>query len=255
MTPFEFPMHGIGTFALVGVIVFLGQVVYSSIGFGAALVSISLLSLFFGNLDLIVPFFLLLCLPVEAWVSLRDWKQLNFSSTWKILLAMSPFLVAGSFFLKHVEDGRLLFLMGIVVITTGIYYLKYEKKLHIKRAGPWLTLLTGAGSGLLGSLFGMSGPPLVIYYQSLSLSKSEFRVALISIFFGMGLFRAAVYSWMGFYSVPMIHAVLLFLPFSLCGLWLGNFMHHKINEAHFRKGISILLTLSGLLLVLKHCPI
>ncbi len=64
--------QGWGQYVLVGAIVFLGQFIYTAIGFGSGMVTISLLALLFGNINVFVPFFLLLCLPTELTVSFKD---------------------------------------------------------------------------------------------------------------------------------------------------------------------------------------
>ena len=239
---------------IAGVIIGLGQMVYAALGFGAGLFSITLLSLVYGEVAFFVPLFLLLCLPVEIWISIKDRKRINLSRTWKLLLVSLPFMVLGSFFLQTVSEGKLLFLMGFIVIATAMYYLKDKGEIQSSYAGWTGTLVAGSISGLLGSLFGMSGPPLVVFFKSLGLTKTEFRVALTSVFLVMGLTRGVIYAGMGLYSIPLLKMALPVFPFSLAGLWLGNWAHYKVNEALFRKLTSLVLMLSGLALVLKNWP-
>ncbi|HMA69491.1 MAG TPA: hypothetical protein VKN74_06430, partial [Candidatus Mcinerneyibacterium sp.] len=63
---------------LISLIIFLSQIIYSSIGFGSGMFAISLFTLFYGNIDYFVPFFILVCLPTEIFISIKDRKLINY---------------------------------------------------------------------------------------------------------------------------------------------------------------------------------
>lgn len=237
---------------LIASIIGCGQFIYAAIGFGAGLFSISILGLIFGDVSFFVPFFLILCLPVEIFVTFKDRKKILARQSWPILLVSLPFILFGSFFLKKASDTYLLLMMGLVVMAMALLTWSNPTILIPKRFHAMSSWFAGAIGGFLGSVFGMGGPPLVLYFKALGLAKSEFRVALTSVFLAMGLSRAFIYSAMGLYSLSMLRLMLICFPFVLLGLFLGDLAHARLSERIFKKVTSAILMLSGLLLVIKN---
>ena len=109
----------------------------------------------------------------------------------------------------------------------------------------------GSISGVLGSLFGIAGPPLIVYFKTKKVDKSYFRVVLLSIFLFMGFLKFIAYLAFGLYSEKIFISVITVLPFSLLGLYLGNLAHDIIPENLFKKFTSVILLISGVILIIK----
>jgi uncharacterized membrane protein YfcA len=243
---------GWDTYLITGLIVGMGQFIYAALGFGAALFSISVLSLIYGDVSLFVPFFLLLCLPVEISVTFSERSHIHYARVWPVLLIALPFILTGSFFLAQSSDSHLLFLMGgIVTLTAVTIWLnpEWSIKPEYRSISSWVA---GGISGLVGSIFGMSGPPLVLYYKSLGLSRQDFRATLTCVFLTMGLVRAVTYMVLGLYSATSLWLFAFAFPFALGGLYLGNRAHHRFSEDNFKVATSVLLMISGIMLVIEQ---
>jgi len=239
------------TVLLLGGILFFGQFIYAAIGFGAALFSVTLMSLVFGEVAFFVPLFLLLCLPLEVTVTWKDRKHVQFGRSWRILLVSLPFMILGAFFLARASDSWLQIGMGVLVIATSIYYLIDNRVFPILNRW-WVECLVGATSGVLGSMYGMSGPPMVLYFKSLNLGKREFRVGLTSLFLAMGMMRGLIYLTMGLITRTVGLWFIVLLPFVLAGLFVGNIAHTKLSENLFKRLTSVVLMFSGALLILQN---
>jgi len=235
----------------VGLIVALGQLVYAATGFGAGLISISLLALFFGDIDTYVPFFLLLCLPTETWIVMRQRKRSAPKNMVWLLAFIIPTLILGGFILKVASDKRLILGLGVLIVVIAVFYLFFEDKIVLKPKGRFFSAFAGATSGMLGSLYGMGGPPLIIYFKSLGLDKNQFRMSLLTVFFAMSLIRLVAYSFIGLFDRMIILSCAIALPFALLGLWAGNLAHRHIAEATFKQVTSSILLISGILVVIK----
>lgn len=244
--------QGWGQYVLVGVIVFLGQFIYTAIGFGSGMVTISLLALFFGNINVFVPFFLLLCLPTELTVSFKDREHIDFHRTGKFLLFIFPGLIAGAYLLKSAPDRGLVIWLGVIVSLLAVYYLFFEEKTTFTlKNRAWIPFFGGI-SGLLGGVYGISGPPLIVYFKALKMDKTSFRVALLSIFLAMSIFRTGIYAAIHLYTLPILTSTILALPFALLGVLTGMHAHHRIPEQLFRRITSVVLLASGILLLFKN---
>ena len=244
--------QGWGQYVLVGAIVFLGQFIYTAIGFGSGMVTISLLALLFGNINVFVPFFLLLCLPTELTISFKDRDHINFRRTGKFLLFIFPGLIAGSWLLKSAPDRGLVAWLGAIVTLLAVYYLFFEEKTTFTPKNPAWIPFFGSISGILGGVYGISGPPLIVYFKSLKMDKTGFRVALLSIFLAMSIFRTGVYATIHLYTLPILTSTILTLPFALLGTLTGMKAHHRIPEQLFKQFTSAVLLLSGILLLWKN---
>ncbi len=244
--------QGWGQYFLVGAIVFLGQFIYAAIGFGSGMVTISLLALFFGNINVFVPFFLLLCLPTELTISFKDREHIDFRRARKFLVFIFPGLIAGAFLLKSAPNRSLVAWLGAIVAILAVHYLFFEEKSTFTLKNSLWIPFFGSINGLLGGVYGISGPPLIVYFKALKIDKTGFRVALLSIFLAMSIFRTGVYAAIHLYTLPILTATILALPFALLGVLAGMQAHHRIPEHLFKQLTSILLLISGILLLWKN---
>lgn len=239
-------------FLLFGFIIFISQLVYAAIGFGSGMIAISMLALIFGKLELIVPFFIIVCLPTELYISLKDRHLINIKKTLWFTLIIAPPLFLGSYLLKESPGTLTLIMLGSIVVLLAIYYLFFEETLipELKHRG-WIPFFGGL-SGILGGMFGISGPPLIFYFKSIRLYKQEFRAALMSIFLPMTLFRITFYTTLGYFNKELITTSLSMIPCALLGLFAGAYLHHIIPEKLFKKITSFVLLLSGLMIILRN---
>ena len=235
----------------VGLIVFLGQMVYAGLGFGSGLITITLLVLFFGELKVFVPLLLILCLPTEILVTYENRKHIKLKERWGLLACMFPALLLGTFFLKSFNEQELLKGLGMVIALLAIYYLAFEGRFSTIPSKKVWEPLVGVLSGLLGAIYGMSGPPLIFYFKNLKLNKHQFRSLLMGIFLMMSLFRLAAYLLISVLTMQIFCLGLFCLPFALAGLWVGKKIYRKIPESMFKKITSLVLLVSGVILFLK----
>lgn len=237
---------------IVGLIIFFSQFVYSTAGFGSGMIAISLLTLMYGGLERFLPFFILLCLPTETAVTLKNRHRLKKSAFGGLVIAVLPTLLLGSLLLKHVKGNLLQFLLGLVIAGMALYYLAFEERLKPRFQHPAWLPAAGLVSGFFGSLFGVAGPPLIIYFKARGYTKTDFRLMLLSVFLVMSVFRILFYSMLGLYTARIVFSALVVFPFAAAGLGAGSFLHHRIPDALFRRLTSLILLVSGGCLMIKN---
>ncbi len=243
--------NSVGQLLTVAVLVLFAQFIYSAIGFGSGMIAISIYAILYGQIDVFVPFFLLLCFPVELFISYKERKKIDYKEIFWLSLFVTPPLILGVYLLKNFSGNGIVYLLGIIIAVLAVFYLFFEERLRFTfKSKLWLPMF-GAISGILGSLFGIAGPPLIIYFKTKRVNKSYFRVILMSIFLLMSVLRIISYSCFGLFTERMFISLLPIMPFSLLGLFLGNMAHHKISESFFKKLTSIVLLISGVILIFK----
>jgi len=198
--------------------------------------------------------FLLLCLPTEVTVTwqsrrLQDWRR-----TALVLAAALPTLALGAWLLDTIDAGLLAFFLGLLIVVLGFYYLLLEAHLRLAFTRRWHLPAASAVGGILGGLFGVAGPPLIVYFKSLRLDKDAFRAALIGIWLCMTCVKIPMYAGLGMYSARSLWWALILLPASFAGARVGMRLHRAVSEAAFRRFTSLLLIASGVLLAVRNAP-
>jgi len=63
--------------------------------------------------------------------------------------------------------------------------------------------------------------------------------------------RVIGYAWNGLYTSQVIWMVLILLPVLFAGMYTGHHLHIKIDQQRFNTVISVLLMISGIMLIMK----
>jgi uncharacterized membrane protein YfcA len=104
----------------------------------------------------------------------------------------------------------------------------------------------GVAGGLISTLFGgLAGPLYVTYFDSLRLAKGAFRVTVSTTLLTLSILRSAGYFATGvFRAEDLILVVAALLPAAI-GTLAGEWVHDRIEQRAFRRGVGVLLVLSG----------
>jgi len=228
-------------------IIFIAYIVKGLSGFGSGLVAIPLLA-FFLPITFVVPILGLLSYSGTMIQGLSLRKLV----VWKVILPLIPFTLLGIFialWLLSTIDARILvFCLGLFVLLYSIYSLLPIR--HF-RPGRYLIVFSGGFGGLVGALFGTGGPFYVVYLKTLDLNKSQFRATIASIFLIDGGARIVGYTNSGLYTPQVLTLFAILFPVLLLGMYLGNHLHIKINLHRFNQIISLMLLMSGVMLMFK----
>jgi len=104
---------------------------------------------------------------------------------------------------------------------------------------------------LVGTLFGTGGPFYVAYLQGRQLDKEAFRATFSTIFLLDGANRIASYALSGFLNERLFGILFWLAPMMVLGIFVGRRLHTNLSQTTFRRGISVLLILSGSILLFK----
>jgi uncharacterized membrane protein YfcA len=227
------------------------EAVYVLLGFGAGLIAVGSLALFMPELRDVVVMLLLVNLPAELWVVGSSWRRIEWRGVGMIFAGIVVGIPLGALFLKLGEPTFLLTLLGGVLVMAGSAFLGTPKQAG--RALPrWLAPPTGLISGLLTGLFGTGGPPLIFYYQLRGVDKTVFRGNLMALFLLMTVIRVPSYGALGLITGPRVVSAAAVLPAVLLGAFVGNSIHLRLDEASFRRVVSVALVLIGIVLLAQR---
>ncbi len=223
-------------------------------GFGGALLSIPLLALYYDikfvvSIECVLEVFLSFILVKEA---RKDFDRPRFR---RIVGGAFVGSWIGVFVLKGFASPILKTLLGFVVMTTTIILAiarKARRKVNGSASSPWPAkgYAFGVIGGVLGGMFGTSGPAYITYLEYEKVEADIFRNTLILIFAIEYGVRCVIFGLLGFYSWNSLIFALWLAPALSLGTWFGVRTKARVVESRFQIIVYILLFVSGLLLSL-----
>ena len=237
------------TLILVALVVFVGYTIFGATGFGASPITIPVLAH-------VLP--LTFVLSLAALLDLSSGLALGFhtrkQADTRELLALLPFTLVG------LTLGVTLLVKlprNATVLALGVFVCVYA--LHvILRRGPARRLSrlwaapAGVLGGIIGALFGMGGPPYVVYITGRVPDPAVQRATISQmVIVNVGL-RVVVFAFAGLLlSRALWIAVVLLLPVAGAGLWVGNRVHLNLSPAMTARVIGVALLVTGGALIVR----
>ena len=224
----------------------LGYTVRGVAGFGSGVVATPLLA-FVLPMTTTAPLITLIGFVVSVRQAFRDWHQIR----WKIVRSFVPGALVGVpiglWMVKTADQGLLARFLGAYVVTYALYSLFGERVFGRALAMPrWVVHPIGVAGALISTLFGgLAGPLYVTYFDSLRLAKGAFRVTVSTTLLTLSILRTAGYFVTGvFRAEDVILVVAALLPVAI-GTLAGEWVHDRVEQQAFRRGVGALLVLSG----------
>ncbi len=223
-------------------IVFVAFYVRAAIGFGSGLISVALLSLFFPIKET-VPVVLLLDLLGSAVLGAYDFHEIRWPEFRVLVPGSFVGLVVGSFILADTNAQSLTRFLGIFILAYVIYALAFRPERLPRIGAGWG--LPGVFGGVIGSLYGGGGPPLVAYLQMRRLDKRAFRATFQAIALMNNVVRVVIYAGLALLTFPLVGVALFLVPSVLLGVAVGNRLHLRIGPRAFFLATLALLAVVG----------
>lgn len=228
-------------------IIFIAYTVKGLSGFGSGLIAIPLLAFLFP-LTFIVPALGLLSYSGTLIQSYHFRKQV----VWSDLLPLLPFSLLGiiiaMWLLVNVDANKLVLALGIFIVLYSAYSLL---SLSVHAGSRVWAIAAGSCGGIVGALFGTGGPFYVVYLKMRQLDKAQFRATIAMIFLVDGGARMTGYAINGLFTEQALTLVAILLPVLLLAMYVGHHIHIRINQQRFNQVISVLLLISGTMLIYK----
>jgi len=189
---------------IIGLIFFFTSLVYSTFGFGYAMISIPLLSLVLAP-KTAIPLSLLMGLGISCYLVISSYKDIKPKQILYLLIGSAMGVPFGVFTLKNISPEILEIAINAVIITSAmILFLKKGKNI-ISVNTKLITILVGFLSGLLGGSTGISGPPVILYGLNQKWEKKTFRGNLLAYFAIWG-----IYTNIGYFLIGLVNFATFF---------------------------------------------
>lgn len=184
-------------------------------------------------------------------IAIRNWKYIRWQMMWTVVLfnLITSFLATE--YMASLSNTTLKHCLGMVLILIALYFLIGEgKKDNIFKSKP-AQVTIGSISGVMGGMFAMPGPPVVLYCISTLNDKREYVATLqaFSVVFNVGytLFRAKV----GFYSDDTLLWWMVGLIGGFIGTSIGSRCFEIISNHTLKRIVYVLMIISGVVAIFK----
>jgi hypothetical protein len=235
----------------IGIFILLAYTVEAITGFGSLVIALSL-----GALVLPIPELMPVLVPLNVLMSgflaRRHRQHIHWPTLLKLIL---PLMLIGTLLGYGLHpwlgDTLLRLLFGALVLWFASRELWRMSRQQVASHHPiWLKRSLTLGAGLTHGLFASGGPLLVFAMAGTTLSKSQLRATLLSVWFSLNASLSLLFLLDGS-LMPSLPRVASFLPLLVVGVLLGEFLHHRLNEQRFRQLVYGLLVVTGALLMIK----
>lgn len=194
----------------------------------------------------------LLAMVTSVLIVVRTWRHICWPRLLPILLT---FLVVSLFAVRLVtivDGGALRRVLGCVLIAAAVWFAWLKDRVALPTTLP-VQIGMGTLSGMMGGLFGMQGPPAVLYFVATNSTKEGY-IAMAQTYFLVGnaamtLFRAHC----GLLTHTVMVSWCLAVPAVVAGTWLGTLAFRRISLPTLRTLIYVYMAISGVVALLWRC--
>lgn len=230
-------------------IVLLAYTTQAMAGFGSTVLSVTLAALWLP-LPWIMPIVVTLNVPFSVWLA---WRERRHVDRRRLVCQILPLMLLGAFgggwISLHWGVAGLKPLYGGFIVTISLLDIYRSRRRQQAAPGGILRRVMILGAGVVQGLYASGGPLLVVALGGGELSKSAMRATLLCVWSVVNSALIAGFIVSDRYSASMYPVIVGLFPITLAGLWLGNHLHHRMDERQYRLAINVLLIVAGLALM------
>jgi hypothetical protein len=230
-------------------VIFVGYTIFGATGFGASPITIPVLA-HLWPLPLVLSLAALLDLSSGLALGFHTRRQADTRE----LLTLVPFtavgLTLGVTLLVRLPRTATLLALGLFVCGYALYLT--VRRTPVRRLSRWWAVPAGVLGGVVGALFGMGGPPYVVYIAGRIPNPASQRATISQmVILNVGL-RVAAFALAGLLlSRSLWIALVVLLPVAWAGVWTGNRLHVHVPPALMARAIGAVLFVTGAALIVR----
>ncbi len=177
------------------------------------------------------------------------WRFIDVKLVWPFVVGGLAGVPLGTLLVSHADPG--IFKLGIglllLVFPTLLYFSRTS--LALSFGGRVADAAIGFAGGILGGLAGLSGPLPTLWASVRGWGKDERRGVFQAFNTTVLVAALCLQAGTGFITAEVLWLVLMALPMTIFGAWLGARAYRALSDQNFRDVVLGLLFLSGASLV------
>ena len=239
------------TYILVGVALLFAAFVKGAIGLGFPLIATPTIALLL-DIRVAVTILILPNLLMDVTQVFRDGFPYAIARRFKSMVGLTIIGVfLGTLVLVILPLWVLNLCLGIMVIVFVVSNLLQLDFTISPAAEKYLSPTFGFVGGFLNGMTNAAGPALAIYFYSLKLEKRDFVKSVATIFLITKVTQLIAVSTWNLFNWHTITLSIQVVLFTLLGFYAGLKIQDRVNQKTFSRGLLVLLTLVGIILIAR----
>ena len=133
-------------------------------------------------------------------IAIKNWKYIRWRMMWLVVFFNVLFSFLATEYMRSMSNDALKQCLGAVLILIALYFLFGEGRMGKVFKSKPAQVMIGSISGVMGGMFAMPGPPIVLYCISTLENKCEYVTTLQAFSVILNIFYALFRTKAGFYS-------------------------------------------------------
>ena len=228
-------------------IVLISYTTQAMSGFGSTILALTLGMHFYPMAELL-PVLVALDLIVNLYIVVRHRHHIHRELlVQKIMPAMAIGIAAGILVFQFFHGAMLEKIFGMLVIFLSIrelYRLSSRTREHVPFSNLQSALYITA-AGFIHGIYASGGPLLIYAVGKQNIAKAIFRSTLAAVWLILALVLTGFYLFSGTLTAASLKLVVVLLPVIVVGIFLGEWLHHRIDEFRFKIFVFSVLLIAG----------
>lgn len=231
-----------GVFLLACLIILLATVVAGLAGFGLSILSVPPLLLLYDP-STVIALNKILTLGTTWVILVEAWRHISWRWIAKLLPAALAGLFVGSWLLRVLDANVIKVIAGVIVVALAVLLLTWQP--HALRERSWMAPVVGLVSGTSSTSVGMAGPPIVLFFTVMGVSKEVFRATTATYFIAGDVVALPALIAQGTVGGDDLRLSLALAPVALVGRLIGIRLVPLVSPHAFRRATLALLLITG----------
>lgn len=221
------------------VVVFVAYIMQAISGFAGTMLAMPL-SVELIGMDPARIILNIVAMVASIYIVAKDYKKINKGIVKYVLIWMTLGMCIARILYSNVDTQFLYYTYGVLIIVVALQKIIMKKDIQLPEKYMKIVLFF---AGVVQGLFTSGGPLLVIYLVTKIKDKEVFRATVSAVWVFLGCLFIVQNASLTTASNLKLTAIAM-VPL-IGGVFLGNWIHHKISQEKFMKITYVLLVISG----------
>ena len=184
-------------------------------------------------------------------IAVKNWKYIRWRMMWIVTFFNVLFSFVATEYMRSLSNDVLKQCLGVVLTLIALYFLFGEGRMgRIFKSKP-AQITIGSVSGVMGGMFAMPGPPVVLYCISTLEDKKEYVATLQAFSVVFNSFYTIFRFNAGFYSENTWLWWVMGIGGAVIGSLLGSRCFELISNQTLKRIVYVMMIVSGMIAFLK----